>query len=209
MRRNTRLLSPFGRKPPAATPSAFAAAAYNSQAAVNTGDLVLLWFIGAGIGAPAAPTGWTRILNTTESNGYAVALYSSTYSGGNAVANTTNFPVSNGYFFTVVYAGTHTVAQVGTFSDSANSATSVTLTALSAATAAGSALAAFVSSRDNGIDPITASNGMTAQAFSTAPTFFAFGFFDQTGVQSGARTFNRTSGVSIVNNFNGVLVEIT
>lgn len=204
MRRTVRQLLMF----PRATVSAYSDAAYNAQAAVTVGDLVLLWFIGAGAATPAAPTGWTRVLNTSDANGYAVALYTSTYSLSNAAADTTNFPPNNGYFFTVVYAGAHTVPQVGVFSDSSGGAAGVTLAALAAATAPSSTLIAFVNSRDPDILTITSSNNMARKVFSAAPTYFDFAFFEQPGAQIGPRDFARTHGLTLLYNFNGVLVEV-
>ena len=49
---------------------------------------------------------------------------------------------------------------------------------------------------------------MTRHVLNNAPEFFDFAFFDQTGVQSGTRTFTKTTLAPLVHNFFGYLIEI-
>lgn len=175
------------------TPPTFVSAQASGIGSVSTGDLVVLFFLGAGAAAPSAPTGWTRIVNTSEANGYALAVYKSYYDAGNAAADGTNFPVSNGYFQTIVFAGSVDVLQIGSLTD--NVGNSLTVSALSGATAASSALLAWYSSRDPGTtmtstDTPAMTNRLTADSYS----FFDSSLWTEDGVQSGTRSFNRTSG---------------
>jgi hypothetical protein len=185
------------------SPPVFKSAAASGIGTVANGDLVLLFFLGAGIAAPAAPTGWTRIVNTSEANGYALAVYKSIYDPGNAAADATNFPVSNGYFQTVVYTGTLDVLQIGALSDSTGN--SCTVSALSSATGADSALLAWYSSRDPATILITSNESMTQLLLADAYSFFDSAMWEQLGVQSGTRSFSRTG--SSFNHF-GFLFEV-
>lgn len=172
---------------------------------VANGDLVILFLLYATAGAPAAPSGWTRIVNTSEANGYGLGVYKSIYDPGNAEANSTNFPSGNGYFQTIVYTGTLDVLQVGTLSD--NIGNSLTVNALTNPTGASSALVAWYSSRDpsttmTSTDTPAMTNRLTADAY----TFFDSSLWEQSGVQSGTRSFNRSGAGSF--NHIGFLFEV-
>jgi hypothetical protein len=197
------LLDPYRFGAGGGSPPTFKSSAANGIGTVANGDFVRLFFLGAGAAAPSAPSGWTRIVNTSEANGYAVAVYDSIYSGSNAAADATNFPVANGYFQTVVYDGALSSLQIGTLSD--GSGNSRTVTALTNPTGAASALIAWYSSRDPATVSITSSESMTQTLLADAYTFFDSATWEQLGVQSGNRTFNRV-GASF-NHF-GMLFEI-
>jgi len=173
-----------------APPPTFVSAQASGLGSVSNGDRVILFLLAAGVGAPSAPTGWTRIVNTSEANGYALAVYKSLYSGSNAPADATNFPVSNGYFQTIVYAGAVDVLQIGALTDGIGG--SLTVTALTNPTAASSVLMSWYSSRDPGTT-MTSSEGMTNRLTAAAYSFFDSSLWEQSGVQSGSRSFFRTS----------------
>lgn len=187
----------------AVSPPGFKSATIDGLGAVADGDLVILFFLAAGTSAPSAPTGWTRILNTTEGNSYAVAVYTSVYSASNAVPNGTNFPVANGYFLTMVYQGPATVHQIGAMGE--NTGGTVVAPALTSDTSAQSHLIGWASSRDNGTTDITASGSMTRRLYATSMAFFDAALFEESGVQSGSRTFTRNATSF---NFVGVLLEV-
>jgi hypothetical protein len=185
------------------SPPTFKSATASGIGTVADGDLVLLFLLVAGGSAPTAPTGWTRIVNTSEANGYALAVYKSIYDAGDADADATNFPPVNGYFQTLVYDGTLDVLQIGTLGDSVGN--DVTAPALSSSTGASSALVAWYSSRDPAAGTITSTEGMTQRLLADSYSFFDSVLWEQTGVQSGTRSFSRT-GASF-NHF-GFLFEV-
>jgi hypothetical protein len=76
--------------------------------------------------------------------------------------------------------------------------------ALTNPTGANSALVAWYSSRDPNCEPITSSEGMTQRLLANGYSFFDSVLWEQLGVQSGTRTFNRT-GTSF--NHIGMLLE--
>ena len=198
----------FGRRgasSAASSPPTFVSAQASGLGSVSTNDLVLLFLVDSDGSAVVAPTGWTRILNTTEANGYAVAIYKSLYDAGNAAANSTNFPSTNGYFETIVYAGPRDVVQVGTLTDSSGT-NQLTISALASGTAANSALVAWYSSRDPATTMTSADTpAMTQRLLADAYTFFDSTVWEQTGAQSGSRSINRTG--SSFNHF-GILMEV-
>ncbi len=194
------MINPFITVPPPATPI-LVSSTHNSIGSVSNGNLVVLCFLATGA-AVAAPTGWTRVLNTTDLNGYFVAIYWSIYSGSNAVANTTNFPVGLGDFYTLVYTGATTIAQIGTLTDT--SGLSVTAAALTNPTAPGGALLAFVNSRDP--NAIIASTESMSRRYTFAASFFIQEAYESLGSYNGTRTFTRTVGT--LNNLFAVLFEI-
>lgn len=183
----------------------FVSSAVDSLGTVSAGDLVLLFLLVAGGSAPSAPTGWTQIFSGSSNLGYAVAIYSSHYAGGNAAANTTNFPPVNGYFDTLVYAGNCTVPQVGSLASQGN-VSDIVAPALGSATGGNSALVAWGSSRDAGSISVTSGGSMTERLQATH-TYFTSSLHDAAGVQSGSRTLHRAS-VSNSFEFNGILLEV-
>ena len=185
-------------------PSTFISSASLGLGAVVAGDLVLLFRVNTSTSTPA-PSGWTRNFQTTNALGYDLAVYSSIYSGSNAAANTTNFPVDLGYFFTAVYRGQTAVAQVGALAT--NTSLSVVATALSSTTSG--VLLGWASSRDSGVNTHS-SSGMATRFSHPNGTYvyFSAALFDQTGSQSGSRTFSRTSAPNSYN-YDGLLLEIS
>ena len=116
--KSRRSVSPDGGSTPT-----FVSATLDALGSVSNGDLVLLFFVGAGVGAPSAPTGWTQFATDTDGHGNNRAIYWSHYSGSNAAADSTNFPVSLGYFVTIVYAGSLSVLQTGSYGTSSGATT--------------------------------------------------------------------------------------
>lgn len=189
----------------AAPPSSdYKSVAVDTIGAVATGDLVLLYFCGAGASAPAAPTGWTRHTTFTDVYGYDFALYSSTYAGGNAAANGTNFPVANGFFLTLVYPSPMALLQVGSFAGSASAVISVTVPALASTTGAASYLVLMGSTRDSG--SLLDCAGMTEITEDSSPVYFVGAAYEQYGAQSGTRTLAKNTAGS--NNTVGILLEV-
>lgn len=168
----------------------YKSAARNTIGTVSNDDLVLLFHIGTT--NISTPSGWTNILATTDWYGNFVKVYKSIYNGTNAVANTTNFPVGNGYFFTAVYSGTNLdVLNIGSRIMTHGSAivTSPSITT----TGETSKLVAWASSRDPGNSNITSTEKMQQRFLDTSMTYFDAAIFDSNGINSGSRTFNRTA----------------
>jgi hypothetical protein len=179
----------------------------NALGNVSTGDLVVVLLVNSSGAVGAAPSGWTRIHNSTDANGYGFGVYTSSYAGGNAAVNSTNFPWNNGYLTSLVYAGSKTVIQIGSIASSAAAATSVTAPALSSATASTSVLVAWTSSRDPSITAVAGDTTMQHIQGRTH-TYFETDVFKLGGIQSGAKTFTRSSGGSLIYNFTGLLLEV-
>lgn len=197
------LLNPYSFGGGGGTPPTFKDAAVDSQATVADGDLNLVFLLRATAAAPAAPTGWTRIVDTNEAQGYGIGVYKAIHAGSNAAINGTNFPVGSGYLLNMTYDGTYDVLQIGALSDGVGN--SRTVAALTNPTGSGSALVGWYSSRDPSSEPINSSESMTQRLLANALSFFDAALWSQDGVQSGNRTFNRTG--SAFNHF-GMLFEI-
>ena len=192
--------------PAGGTPPTFVSATLDALGSVSTGDLVILALVYPAGGPVAAPSGWTRFAEDTDSHTNYRALYWSHYSGSNAAVNSTNFPYGLGYLTTIVYAGSLSVLQVGAYGSSAGGTSTTVAPALTNPTGGSSALVAYWSCRDNG-NTVTSAESMTQRLQNTSPpTFFAVAWFEQGGVQTGTRTFNSQVGSGFVDV--AILLEI-
>jgi hypothetical protein len=187
----------------AETGPAVKSVAYNGIGTVANGDTVLLFFISTG-GYPSLPTGWTRNVNATDANGYSLAVYSSIFSGGNAAANLTNFPVGLGQFQTIVFTGTKSVLQVGSFATPANGVASMSIPSLGSATASTSKLVVCTGSRDPACW-FQYPDFLKIRVDNTN-TYFRSQISTQDGVQSGVR--NVTKLGTLTYDMWGVQVEV-
>ncbi len=189
-----------------APPPLFKSSALNTIGTVANGDFVLLFRVYPGGAAGTTPTGWTRIVDVVDVNSNRINVYYSTYSGSNAVANSTNFPFGNGYFLTMVYGGGCTLHQQGTLTDSANAAASVTAAAMTNPTTPGSVMVGFFTSRGPNTTSMTASGDMVQKMYANNMSFFDAALFESIGVQSGSRVFTRTGSLEF--NVSAILLEV-